>query len=204
KKTKKHTTPGIRWSSPTQLLIRPSLAYLWESGRDPEFSSGYGRMCYFDGFRSTMRVFITVSLRMRASLPLPSSEGKAPHTILYLDGCPERRHQEDNAGPETATGTLSSTATSCPPPRGHHARLPGTAENHIKSSHELLTCHLTEQPPLGMRPMHTHIHSYAQRVSVTIFFFLSQGGGGAVYMSRAASAPDRTLRPRFSPHTLNT
>ncbi|KAK2006068.1 hypothetical protein LZ32DRAFT_623237 [Colletotrichum eremochloae] len=34
---------GIRWSSPTQLLIRPSLAYLWESGRDPEFSSGYGR-----------------------------------------------------------------------------------------------------------------------------------------------------------------
>ena len=43
KKTK-HTTPGIRWSSPTQLLVRPSLAYLWESGRDPEFSSGYGRM----------------------------------------------------------------------------------------------------------------------------------------------------------------
>ncbi|KAK1486450.1 hypothetical protein CTAM01_12175, partial [Colletotrichum tamarilloi] len=40
----KHTTPGIRWSSPTQLLIRPSLAYLWESGRDPEFSNGYGRM----------------------------------------------------------------------------------------------------------------------------------------------------------------
>ena len=39
----KRTTPGIRWSSPTQLLIRPSLAYLWESGRDPEFSNGYGR-----------------------------------------------------------------------------------------------------------------------------------------------------------------
>jgi hypothetical protein len=39
-----HTTLGIRWSSPTQLLIQPSLAYLWESGRDPEFSSGYGRM----------------------------------------------------------------------------------------------------------------------------------------------------------------
>ncbi|KAK1719714.1 hypothetical protein BDP67DRAFT_131108 [Colletotrichum lupini] len=42
--TKKHTTPGMRWSSPTQLLIRPSLACLWESGRDPEFSNGYGRM----------------------------------------------------------------------------------------------------------------------------------------------------------------
>ncbi|UQC90960.1 uncharacterized protein CLUP02_16492 [Colletotrichum lupini] len=44
-KRQKHTTPGIRWSSPTQLLIRPSLAYLWESGRDPEFSNRYGRMC---------------------------------------------------------------------------------------------------------------------------------------------------------------
>ncbi|CEF78659.1 unnamed protein product [Fusarium graminearum] len=33
-----HTTAGIRWSSPTQLLIRPLPAYLWESGRDPEFS----------------------------------------------------------------------------------------------------------------------------------------------------------------------
>ncbi|KAK1659321.1 hypothetical protein BDP55DRAFT_756722 [Colletotrichum godetiae] len=44
KRSQKHTTPGIRWSSPTQLLIRPSLAYLWESGRDPEFSNGYGRM----------------------------------------------------------------------------------------------------------------------------------------------------------------
>jgi hypothetical protein len=43
-KGQKHTTPRIRWSSPTQLLVWPSLAYLWESGRDPEFSSGYGRM----------------------------------------------------------------------------------------------------------------------------------------------------------------
>jgi hypothetical protein len=44
--TKKHTTPGIRWSSPTQLLVWRLLAYLWESGRDPELSSTYGRM-YF-------------------------------------------------------------------------------------------------------------------------------------------------------------
>ncbi|KAF4971946.1 hypothetical protein FZEAL_9716 [Fusarium zealandicum] len=41
---RKDNRPGIRWSSPTQLLIRPSSAYLWESGRDPEFSDGYGRM----------------------------------------------------------------------------------------------------------------------------------------------------------------
>jgi hypothetical protein len=41
---KQHTTPGIRWSSPTQLLVWRLLTYLWESGRDPEFSSTYGRM----------------------------------------------------------------------------------------------------------------------------------------------------------------
>ena len=42
-KENRRTTLRIRWSSPTQLLVQPSLAYLWESGRDPEFSSGYGR-----------------------------------------------------------------------------------------------------------------------------------------------------------------
>ena len=35
---------GIRWSSPTQLLVWPSLVYRWESGRDPEFPSGDSRM----------------------------------------------------------------------------------------------------------------------------------------------------------------
>ncbi|KAK0750518.1 hypothetical protein B0T18DRAFT_409060 [Schizothecium vesticola] len=44
KKGQKHTTPGIRWSSPTQLLIRRLLACLWESERDPEFPSTCGRM----------------------------------------------------------------------------------------------------------------------------------------------------------------
>jgi hypothetical protein len=41
---KKHTTPGIRWSSPTQLLVWRSLTYLRQSGRDAELSSTYGRM----------------------------------------------------------------------------------------------------------------------------------------------------------------
>ncbi|OIW33312.1 hypothetical protein CONLIGDRAFT_628188 [Coniochaeta ligniaria NRRL 30616] len=36
-------TPGIpRWS-PTRVLVWRSSAYLWESGRDPEFSDVYGR-----------------------------------------------------------------------------------------------------------------------------------------------------------------
>ena len=53
---KKHTTPGIRWSSATQLLVWRSLACLWESGRDPEFSSTYGRMRKEECRNSRMRV----------------------------------------------------------------------------------------------------------------------------------------------------
>ena len=45
-KNQKHTTPGIRWSSPTQLLIQPSMVYVQGSGRDPQLSIGYGRMYY--------------------------------------------------------------------------------------------------------------------------------------------------------------
>jgi hypothetical protein len=41
---KKHTTVGIRWWSPTQLLIYRSEACVWQSGRDAQFSSVYGRM----------------------------------------------------------------------------------------------------------------------------------------------------------------
>ena len=36
KKEKKHTTAGIRWRSPTQLLISRSQAYVWQSGRDTQ------------------------------------------------------------------------------------------------------------------------------------------------------------------------
>jgi hypothetical protein len=43
-KKQKHTTAGIRWWSPTQLLICRSEAFVWQSGRDAQFSSVYGRM----------------------------------------------------------------------------------------------------------------------------------------------------------------
>jgi hypothetical protein len=45
KNAKKHATAGIRWWSPTQLLICRSEACVWQSGRDAQFSSVYGRMC---------------------------------------------------------------------------------------------------------------------------------------------------------------
>jgi hypothetical protein len=42
-KAKERTTTGIpRWS-PARVLVGRSLGYLGESGRDPEFSSTYGR-----------------------------------------------------------------------------------------------------------------------------------------------------------------
>jgi hypothetical protein len=43
-KKQKHTTAGIRWWSPTQLLICRSEACVWQSGRDAQLSSVYGRM----------------------------------------------------------------------------------------------------------------------------------------------------------------
>ena len=45
KKRISHTTVGIRWWSPTQLLIHRSEAWEWQSERDALFSSVYGRMC---------------------------------------------------------------------------------------------------------------------------------------------------------------
>jgi hypothetical protein len=47
KKAIKHTTGGIpRWS-PTLVLVARFSAYVWQSGRDAQFSLTYGRMCLF-------------------------------------------------------------------------------------------------------------------------------------------------------------
>jgi hypothetical protein len=46
---RKHTTVGIRWWSPTQLLIYRSRGYVWQSGRDAQFSRVCGRMCLWVG-----------------------------------------------------------------------------------------------------------------------------------------------------------
>jgi hypothetical protein len=44
-KRPKHTTGGIpRWS-PTLVLVARFSAYVWQSGRDAQFSLTYGRMC---------------------------------------------------------------------------------------------------------------------------------------------------------------
>jgi hypothetical protein len=44
-KNQQHTTGGIpRWS-PTLVLVARFSAYVWQSGRDAQFSLTYGRMC---------------------------------------------------------------------------------------------------------------------------------------------------------------
>jgi hypothetical protein len=46
-KRQKHTTGGIpRWS-PTLVLVARFSAYVWQSGRDAQFSLTYGRMCWW-------------------------------------------------------------------------------------------------------------------------------------------------------------
>jgi hypothetical protein len=48
--SKIHTAGGIpRWS-PTLVLVARFSAYVWQSGRDAQFSLTYGRMCFMIQF----------------------------------------------------------------------------------------------------------------------------------------------------------
>ena len=56
----KHTTGGIpRWS-PTLVLVARFSAYVWQSGRDAQFSLTYGRMYYEQAFRIICNIIIDV------------------------------------------------------------------------------------------------------------------------------------------------
>ncbi|KAH0367165.1 hypothetical protein KCU65_g4855, partial [Aureobasidium melanogenum] len=45
RQTAKRTAAGIPTSSPTVVLICRSTAYVWQSGRDAQFSADCGRTC---------------------------------------------------------------------------------------------------------------------------------------------------------------
>jgi hypothetical protein len=47
----KHTAAGIPTWSPTVVLICRSTAYVWQSGRDAQFSADCGRMCLISKIR---------------------------------------------------------------------------------------------------------------------------------------------------------
>jgi hypothetical protein len=58
KRNAKHTAAGIPTWSPTVVLICRSTAYVWQSGRDAQFSADYGRMCLIlnsDNLHSTIQ-----------------------------------------------------------------------------------------------------------------------------------------------------
>jgi hypothetical protein len=65
-KKQKHTTGGIpRWS-PTLVLVARFSAYVWQSGRDAQFSLTYGRMCllvWLFGLCSEIAWTVTTSTR---------------------------------------------------------------------------------------------------------------------------------------------
>ncbi|KAH7268292.1 hypothetical protein B0J15DRAFT_230198 [Fusarium solani] len=98
----KHTTAGIRWSSPTQLLIRPSPAYLWESGRDPEFSGGYGRMWK----RAALYRIISTPFRRAVSKLLPIRYGDVIRNLLARSPSTILIHLSASFGRVTTTGVV--------------------------------------------------------------------------------------------------
>ena len=55
----KHTAAGIPTWSPTVVLICRSTAYVWQSGRDAQFSADSGRMCLISRFS---RKYTSVSM----------------------------------------------------------------------------------------------------------------------------------------------
>ena len=62
----KHTTGGIpRWS-PTLVLVARFSAYVWQSGRDAQFSLTYGRMCLIDRIIKLYRQTVRAAEELRA------------------------------------------------------------------------------------------------------------------------------------------
>ena len=74
---KEHTTPGVRWSSPTQLLVRRFAAYVQGSGRDPQYSTSYGRMCLSTQVGSLIKPIATGGNERRTSTSSCEHRGRA-------------------------------------------------------------------------------------------------------------------------------
>ena len=74
-KKKKHTAGGIlRWS-PTLILVARFSAYVWQSGRDAQFSLTYGRMYQINWSRCTCMPSIWYKVTYRRRRRRPSQYG---------------------------------------------------------------------------------------------------------------------------------
>jgi hypothetical protein len=68
----KRTAAGIPTWSPTVVLICRSTAYVWQSGRDAQFSADYGRTCqqhYFFGTRPRSSMIACTRLAIYKRIP---------------------------------------------------------------------------------------------------------------------------------------
>jgi hypothetical protein len=81
KNIQKHTTAGVRWWSPTQLLICRLVAYLWGSRRDPEFSTTYGRMCLVGYCNNLYQNILSLEMHNKNSRRVPN------HAFIMAGTC---------------------------------------------------------------------------------------------------------------------
>ncbi|CAL3968743.1 unnamed protein product [Diplocarpon coronariae] len=104
---------GIRWWSPTQLLICRSEACVWQSGRDAQFSSVCDRMWHAGEFSRTIR---RAARRPRGlAAALTGSSRRAPPASSSSDRAdtlPAAR------SPTRTTASSSSPRRNYPPTRG--------------------------------------------------------------------------------------
>ncbi|KAG9712958.1 hypothetical protein KCU73_g16680, partial [Aureobasidium melanogenum] len=70
-----HTAAGIPTWSPTVVLICRSTAYVWQSGRDAQFSADCGRMC----LKRKLVAFIILG---KCIYNMPFQPCHPPHTDL--------------------------------------------------------------------------------------------------------------------------
>jgi hypothetical protein len=75
-KSKKHTTAGIRWWSPTQLLICRSEAYVWQSGRDAQ--------CIFSLWSYVLAKRLISIIYGTNNRSFPPSLAQRPSSILWV------------------------------------------------------------------------------------------------------------------------
>ena len=78
---------GIRWWSPTQLLAHRFEACVWQSGRDAQFSSIYGRMYPW----STLNALYTTSSILHTTVR-PSRRSPSPSLPLRHTSTPNTQH----------------------------------------------------------------------------------------------------------------
>ncbi|KEQ73289.1 hypothetical protein M436DRAFT_46161, partial [Aureobasidium namibiae CBS 147.97] len=100
KENAKHTAAGIPTWSPTVVLICRSTAYVWQSGRDAQFSADCGRMCLKSGFltiwlcspstRLWVEILIASTRRQVMSISSPSlaiKDYQHDHGLMYCHRC---------------------------------------------------------------------------------------------------------------------